>query len=148
MKEVLYTAYLEGSLRLSEQGVWYHNGRPFQNEKLSVLFHRSIVWDERQSRYFIQIGAQRATFDLDDTAYFVVSLKDEKLPWGLILADTTEEQLRPNTLKLGEGGKIYTEVKGDHRAVFTRGAYQTLVQHLVGEDRLAVGDELISLRKL
>ena len=146
-EEPIYTALLKGSLKLSRFGEWWHNGTPFKNQKLSELFHRSIVWSEGEKGYFVKIGNNRASFDLEDTAYFVVGLDDAVLPWRITLADGSVEPLVPATLKLGAENQVYCRVKGQHSARFTRAAYQLLCEHALDERSLRVGGEVVQLSK-
>ena len=144
--EILYTANLTGSLRLSNNGEWFHNGVRFQNDRLAKLFHRSIEWDDKEQQYFVRIGKQRARFDKDDTAYFVVAIDDTLDPWGLILADESHETLNIESLARGKEEQVYCTVKGSHRARLTRQAYQVLVEHVVDEEHVAIGSTLVCLK--
>lgn len=145
MSEIEYTAELKGSLKLSKNGEWWHNGVAFQREALSNLFHRSIIWDEVEKQYFVKIGRQRARFDVEDTAYFVTELLDETRPWHLKLNDGSEEDLKAQTLCLGSEDQIYCQVKDYHRARFSRSAHQRLLSHAVDERNIKVNDQLIQL---
>lgn len=142
----MYTAYLEGSLKLSKTGEWRHNGQPFQNEKVAELFSRSIVWDDVSGRYYIQIGAQRATFECEDTAYFVLAIDDNKAPWMLALSDGSTEPLEPHSLTRGNKGQVYCRVHGNHRARFSRGAHQVLLRAALDDERLLIAGQSYKLR--
>lgn len=147
MKEISYIAKLEGSLRLSAEGEWFHNGEPFQNKKLSDLFLRSVVWDNMERRFFIEIGPQRATFDIEDTAYFIISIDDSVSPWLLHLSDGTTETLQTDSLSISSRGPIYCTVKmGLHKAKFLRSAHQLLSTHVVGDNEIVIGGERITLK--
>lgn len=143
-----YTAYLDGSLKLDRFGQWWHQGRPFLNVKLSEFFHRSIIWDNELQRYLLQIGAQRATFNCEDTAYFVRQLLDQQCPWQIKLNDQSCETFDAGSLKLGAENQIYCLVKdAKHRARFSREAYQALLPHVIDEFTLNIEGMLIRLNR-
>jgi hypothetical protein len=145
MDETLYTAYLKGVLMLSERGIWHHEGTRFSNQKVSKLFHRSIQWNQDEQQYYVCIGKGRATFDCEDTAYFVSTLNDTTDPWTITLLDDTTEELKPDTLHLGPADQIYCEVKGSHRARFMRNAHQILLEHAVNDDTVHINGEDVRL---
>lgn len=143
--EILYTAYLKGNLALSKNGIWFYNGTPFTNPQIISLFHRSIVWDEAEKNYFVQIGQGRATFTCEDTAYFVQELHDSSAPWSVTLLDGTTETLAAETLLVGNEGQIYCSVKGGLRARFLRNVHQQLLIHTISNDTLLVAGQRIKL---
>lgn len=133
----MYTAYLKGSLKLSKTGEWWHNGQPFQNVRVSELFTRCVVWDEQAGDYFIHIGAQRAAFDREDTAFFVTVLDDSTIPWTVHVSDESSEALAPEKLSIGSENQIYYPVHDKHPARLTRAAHQTLLRY-VGDDSAVI----------
>ncbi len=137
--DVDYTAELKGSLKLSKSGEWWHNGVPFKREKLSNLFHRSIVWDEKERQYFVKIGRQRARFDLEDTAYFVMKIEESSKAWQVLLNDGSLEALNPLALYQGKENQLYLTVKGNHLARFSRSAHQRILTHAIDENTLLLG---------
>ena len=145
MDEAIYTAYLAGSLKLSRSGEWVHNGKHFTNPRLIELFHRSIFWDSAVGSYFIRIGKQQATFDLEDTAYFVEHLDDSKNPWILSFLDGSTEELDPKTLRMVDSGEFYCQKLNGQQAKFRRGAHQRLLEHATGEDSLEICGETFKI---
>ncbi len=145
MSEEIYTAYLEGDLLLNARGDWIHRGVPFANPKLSELFHRSIVWDESSRRYLVRIGRQQATFRVEDCAYFVVRLLDEKTPWEITLKDGSCETLREESLEFGSSSTLYTRVKGNHLALFLSAAYQRFVEHIEDDHTVVVNGKKLRI---
>jgi hypothetical protein len=141
-----YTAQLQGVLRLSYEGLWFHEGKQFENQALADLFSRSIVWDASEQAYFVQIGRQRARFTYDDTAYMVRELLVEIDTTTLRLSDGSQEPLRPATLKVGPEAQFYCLVKGGHRARFTRSAHQDLLQYAIDDDTVELNGVRISLK--
>lgn len=146
MTEIDYTADLSGSLRLSAEGEWYHNGTKFQNDKLARLFHRSIVWDDATQSYFLQIGRQRAVFDYDDTVFFVVALDESKNPCQITLADGSVQNFNSNSLKLGEKNQFYCTLENGMRARLLRGVHQHLSEKIGEDGILRLGDSEILLK--
>lgn len=142
----IYTAYLEGSLVLTAEGQWFHEGSPFTNERVIDLFFRSIVWDEAQARYLIRVGdQQQATFRCEDTAYFVIQIHDSPDGPLISLNDGSTEPLRTDTLFLGEVGQIYCTVKGNHRARLSRNVHQELLEHAIDEHTISVCGRTVAL---
>ncbi|MDZ4785437.1 MAG: DUF1285 domain-containing protein [bacterium] len=147
MKEILYTAQLKGKLKLSKFGDWYHEGKIFERKSLSDLFHRSLVWDAELKSYFVELGPQRATFDCEDTTFFVLALDDSKNPWQVTLAGGAQEPLNPVSLSLGDEDQIYCLVKGGHRARFTRAAHQQILKYVVDDSHINISGNLIKLAR-
>lgn len=138
MSEVLYTALLQGSLRLSKTGEWFHNGTPFENQRVIDLFNRSVCWDDQRKTYVVRIGQGQALFSFDDTPYFVAELLDDASPWHVLLTDGSREELRPDTLRVGAEGQIYCEIKDGHRARFSRAAHQRLMIYVQDERTILI----------
>lgn len=127
----VYTAYLDESLCLAKNGNWYHRGQEFSNQRLAELFHRSISWNEQEGKFFLLIGRERATFKIEDTAYFVRALNDLVDGWTLTLNNGLEEKFAPNRLSLSPDGALCVTLLSGQRARFLSSAYQTFVSHLV-----------------
>lgn len=138
MNSPIYTADLTGSLKLSAEGVWIHDGVPFQNPKLSLLFHRGIVRDAVDGKYYIRLDKQQAAFDYEDTVFFVTSLDDSGNPWKITLADESVEDLNPDSLSMGSENRIHCLVKDGERARFLRNAHQILLTHAIDENHLDI----------
>ena len=144
----MYTAYLEGSIRLTEHGVWLHDGEPFQHKRVIDLFNRSIVWDEHDKAYFVQPDErQRARVHVEDTAYFVRQVQDKESPWKIVLLDGSVEELNPETLSRGSEHQLYCKLNNGHRARFTRKAYQQIVEHAESENSIKVQDKVFIINE-
>ncbi|MBN8550445.1 MAG: DUF1285 domain-containing protein [Deltaproteobacteria bacterium] len=143
----MYTAYLKGSLKLSKTGEWWHNGQPFENKRVSDLFTRSVVWDPALKEYFVQIGAQRASFDCEDTAFFVTSIDENTSPWTISISDGSSEQLQAQTIEAGAEDQLYCLVHGTHRARLTRAAHQSLLQHVSTDNSLNIEGRLYIIKR-
>ncbi|MBX7142976.1 MAG: DUF1285 domain-containing protein [Oligoflexia bacterium] len=132
----IYTALLKGSLKLDRNGKWWHDGKEFQNTKLAKLFHRSIEWQADRNEYLIKIGREQATFDVEDCAYFVVSIDDREIPWRLTFIDDSTQALDPHSLELGTDNQVYTKTTAGHRAKLLRSAHQVLLRHVIDDEHL------------
>ncbi len=143
--EIVYIAQLKGSLELTSEGQWIHNGIQFQNEKLSELFSRSIVWNEITNEYLVEIGNQRATFTCHDTAFFVRAINDTTNPWMLTISDGTQEPLQPETLTLGPNNNVYCTVHKIHRAKLLKSSHQTLAAHVTDDSSVVINGKRVVL---
>jgi hypothetical protein len=150
-EEIRYTAQLQGSLKLSRTGEWWHEGRPFENQRLAALFHRSIVFDESLGSFVIRIGTQQAIFDLEDTALFVDAIEATETYTRVVLNDGRSFLLSAIPIFLGSEDQIYVLVPriGNRalpnadapdavRARLSRGAHQVLLQHLQDDGTLLI----------
>ena len=132
--QTIYTAYLKGSLCLSKDGDWFHNGSGFSNQKVIDFFHHHIQWSESDKQYYIAYGKGRAEFDCEDCAYFVLELLDNgSLPLQVRLADQSIEDLDLSSLHVGQQNRLYCKVKQGHAALFKKAPYQRLAQFTVSE---------------
>lgn len=138
---------LSGSIHLSAEGAWSHGGTEFTNERVADLFHRSVEWDEASAQYVLHIGQQRATFSREDTAYFVADLDGEIFPPQLRLLGGQEENLRPETLRVGDRHQVYCDLQNKHRARFTRAAHQHLMKYASGEQEFTFGGQVVRLKR-
>lgn len=143
-----YIAQMEGSLLLTNDGVWIHNGVRFQNEKLSDLFSRSIVWDDTANRYYLEIGKQRATFSHERYVFFVKNINDSTNPWILEVSNGEQIALQPDSLSVDSEGQISCSIGGKHRASFLRTAHQTVAPHIVGNDTISIGGQRFKIKEL
>lgn len=136
---------LSGSLRLSEEGIWFHDDHPFTNEKLIDLFFRSVVWDEEKNSFVLKIGQYGAVFKCEDTPFFVRSIEGKDSDWEIHLSDSTVERLDPTTIFFGSKNQAYCKIKRGHLARFTRSAHQSLMTHVEGDNTLRFGSEIVKV---
>jgi hypothetical protein len=145
MTKALYTAELKGKLKLNRQGEWFHEGRIFERKALSDLFHRSIVWDPEDKEFFIQIGKERARFEIEDVPFFVSSIRAEE-PQTISLLGGHTEELNPKEFYLGTENQIYYRLQSGHEARLTRAAHQHLMTFGVSESEIHINGVQIILR--
>ncbi len=148
MAEELYTTYMTGSLSLSGDGAWHHEGTPFTNIKLASLFHRSIQWDQELSQYVVRIGKGRATFDYAGTPFFVHALELDTKPPLVFFLHKPAEPFNPERLSFSEttpSGKnrFQYESESGETALLTRAAVQGLMPFIQDEETLLVQGQAV-----
>lgn len=134
----------ESTIRLDDQGRFWHDGAMVENAALAKALHGWISRHPDDGRYVLTNGYDWTYFVVDDAPYYVV--RAEVRPEGvwLTLSDQTQEWLAPERMRAGEGGAIYVGVKGgEFEAKFTRHAQTSLGSALeedeAGEVVLVVG---------
>lgn len=142
---VTYTAYLEGSLSLTAEGEWLHDGSPFQNQNVAELFHRSVRWNQEAGRYELQIGKEVATFTVADTPYFVKEIRSIQREPEVVLLGGHCERLNIQSLSLGSSDQLYCLVNGSHRARLLRSAHQELLRYTIDDSTLLVAGQRVQL---
>jgi hypothetical protein len=95
---------------LDEQGLWSHQGEPFQNPALIALFSRSLVRTPGGT-WLVHIPPFSYPVEVRDTPYFVRSARGAGDEVFLHLSDDSEERLDPATLRYVEGRGLYCRVK-------------------------------------
>lgn len=124
-------------IALDDEGNWSHQGEPFENDKLKLLFHRSITRTEGGT-WLLSIPPFSYPITVADTPYHVRTVDFRRGPDGteqvvLSLSDETEETLDPQTLRYVPGRGFYCRVKqGRFEARFNRPAYYTLADRVDG----------------
>ena len=145
-------------IHIDKEGRWFHKGVEMIRREFVRSFYQQMELDA-VGQYIIYWGGKRCYVDVADTAFVVrrVSYLNEETGKGsgfvLNLSDDTEEELRPDTLYMGEANVLYCRVKdGIFPARFNRAAYYQLAAHIeaAGEDyvlpingrkfKIAVGD--------
>jgi len=126
--------YKGGEIRLDKEGNWYHEGVKITHKLTADLFSRSIKKGEGGG-YVLEIGQEWAPVVVEDTPFMVRSVDLTDAGAVLTLNDGTQEQLDPETLRVGDDNVLYCEVKkGEHPARFLRPAYYQLMKRLVETD--------------
>jgi uncharacterized protein len=115
----------ESGLSIDLEGRFLHRGEPITHARTLEVLHRSL---ERapNGRYLVRIGREIGYVAVQDAPYAVrgVSLRDASAT--LHLSDGSLEALRPETLSVDGAGVLHCQVKGSHRARFTRSAQVSL----------------------
>ncbi len=117
---------------IDKEGKWYHKGVEMIRRDFIRLFFENMKMDAR-GRYVIHWGGKDCYVDVADTAYVVrnVDYRDAAGDAGervmLLLSDDSEEDLIPETLRVGKDHVLYCRVKqGKFPARFSRAAYYRL----------------------
>ncbi len=84
-------------LVLHRNGRFSHEGQPFANEKLRLLFERSVVYLPEEGVYVVQIGRFRGQVEVEEAGFFVRSVDAER--GTLVLSDRSEEPLDVASLR-------------------------------------------------
>lgn len=95
----------EHPIRVNARGRWFHGGEPL-HPKVEALFQRHVTVDEA-GNYIIQLEHRRAPLEVEDTPFFVRSIRchrqgGELSRVELILSDGSREDLNPHTLMQSE----------------------------------------------
>lgn len=129
------------AIRLSENGWWYHEDKPFENENVIQFFHKAVTKDKDGEYYlYNRFGdkEEQVYFQVDDTAYFVWNLKfDERQKRFIIVLNTgAQEILDVHSLKEDERGIMYCRVLDNDRARLDPRALGQLSEHVDMDDEL------------
>lgn len=124
------------SIYLDAEGRWFHQGEPFVNEALALLFTRSLV-RTAGGTWMLSIPPFSYPVQVLDTPRFVRSVRlepaapgsDKQQVW-LLLSDDTEEALQPQTLRYVEDRGLYCQLHSGLCARLLRPAYFSLAEHL------------------
>jgi hypothetical protein len=117
----------ESTIRLDAEGKFWHDGQRVDHPSLEKALHSWIARHPDDDRFILTNGYDWTYFQVDDAPYTVRALR--LLPDGAVLqlSDETEEPLIPETLRVGRGDALYTEVKGGRfEARFSRHAQTAL----------------------
>jgi hypothetical protein len=127
-------------IQIDKEGRWYHKGAEITRRDFVRFFYENMVLDS-QGRYLIHWEGQVCYVDVEDTAHVILRAVREAGDgsqgerYRLILSDSSEEDLRPQTLWVGKDNVLYCKVKnGSFPARFTRAAYYQLAHHMEEEN--------------
>ena len=124
---------------IDKEGRWYHKGVEMIHRDYIRLFFEHMELDP-QGRYVIAWKGERCYVDVEDTAYVVRSIRQNKKDqdgqnrFTIFLSDDSRETLMADTLFLGEANVPYCKVKnGAFPARFNRAAYYQLAEYVEEE---------------
>jgi hypothetical protein len=123
---------LESGIRIDREGLWSYKGNDIPRRDIVRLFYQNLRQDE-SGLYFIEIGSQRCSVEVEDTAFTVWAVhrnqSDESI--HLLLSDDSVEELDPGTLRIGHDNVPYCRVKNSgFDARFSRSSYYQLAEHI------------------
>lgn len=119
------------TIRFGRDGRWYSDDEPIENPRIADLFSRHVTRG-RDGGWWLVIGDERASILVDDTPWVVVRVDGSPSEGFTIgLNDGTREDLRAESLRVGEGDVLYCDAKGGAQAVrFLRAAQAELLGHV------------------
>jgi uncharacterized protein len=135
-----FYAVESGKISFRHDGNWYSDNERIENERIALLFSKSIRQD-KYGNYYLQVADERALIAVEDTPY-VVKKVDEDGRGGFVITanDDVSEPLDPSTLEIGDHDVLYCRVKsGSFRARFLRSAYYHLAEHFMSDDGESFG---------
>ena len=101
----------ESTIRLDENGHFFHEGERVEHPGLEAAMHTWIARHPDDGRFILTNGYDWTYFNVDDVAYFVRSVRIEPDRVVLNLNDGSEEAWNPEKSRVS-GDKLYTTVKG------------------------------------
>ena len=124
-------------IELDAEGRFWHQGEPFENERLSQLFHRSIARTPGGT-YLISIPPYSYPFHVADAPRQVRHIRIEQAAVMLLLGDDSEQPLDPSSLRYVPSRGLYCLVLAPDAqrwpARFLRPAYYELLSHIEEAD--------------
>lgn len=124
----------ESTIVLDKQGRFFHDGEPVEHRGLHDGFARWIATHPDDGRFILTNGYDWTYFTVEDTPYFITSLRADGNRVMVTLFDGTDEELDLETLRIGDDEVLRAQVKkGRFEARFSREA-QLMVAPLLAED--------------
>jgi uncharacterized protein len=121
----------ESSIRLDAEGRFWHDGAKVEHPGMAVAFASWIARHPDDGRFILTNGYDWTYFEVEDTPFFVASLRATPDGPVLRLFDGTEEPLDATTLRLDAEGRVRLRVKGGRfDAKLTRDAQIALAPFL------------------
>jgi hypothetical protein len=109
---------------LNKDGVWIADDSEITHEPTRRLFARSLKKDSEG--YFLSIGRETKRIEVEDTAYFVERIIDQKIE----LSDGTQEVLDSGTLRYSPSRLTCRIKNGEEEAKFLRVPYYEILRDL------------------
>jgi hypothetical protein len=126
-----FYAIQASQIRFARDGNWYADGERITNRRIANLFARHLQRGPG-GEYVIRMGDERATVEVEDTPFVVVSSTVAASGEVHIeLNDQSHETLDPSTLEIRAEQVLYCRVKGGSElARFLRPAYYQLAAYI------------------
>jgi uncharacterized protein len=102
----------ESSIRLDAEGRFWHDGAQVEHAGMAAAFASWIARHPDDGRFILTNGYDWTYFEVEDTPFFVESLRATPEGPVLRLFDGTEESLDATTLRLDAEGRVRLRVKG------------------------------------
>jgi hypothetical protein len=124
----------ESSIRLDREGRFFHDGELVRHPGMARAFASWLARHPDDGRYILQNGYDWTYLHVEDTPFFVESVRVEPEGFRLLLSDGSEEPLEPRGVAV-RGGALVAAVKGGaFEARFLRGAQLALGEYLDLDD--------------
>lgn len=116
-------------IQVNEEGELSHDGAPLIHPGILELIYQSVHYED--GIYLLRIGQQSCQLEVADTFHVVRRAQAEAEGLLLTLNDGSRETLAPQTLRLGDNGVLYCQVRGGaFPARFGRQAYYQAAEHI------------------
>ena len=120
-------------IRLSAEGVWYHDEVEITHQRTVDLLFKSIFL--KNGHYFLSGEKTPVPVVVDDVAFFVRDISEKNSKYVLKLSDGREEKLDVSTVDIGVDHQLYCWIKsGSVKAKFERKVYYELMKKLTEKD--------------
>ena len=120
-------------IQVSPEGEMSSQGRPLVHPTIIKLIFQSVHLED--GHYIVRLDNQACELEVADTFFVVSRVEFSGEGATLTLNDAGTEPLDPATLRLGDNGIIYCQVKGGaFPARFGRAAYYQLAERISEED--------------
>jgi len=134
IKELIASGNEIDEIMIDKEGVWYHKGEKFINEKIISFFSKSVNITA-DGQYVIHYGDYTYPIKVEDTPYFVTGVTFngfgdfEKISLNLSSGET--EELNCSTLYFKKNNALYCRVKeGKMPAKFKRSPSFNILERL------------------
>lgn len=125
----------ESSIHLDREGRFFHDGELVRHAGMARAFASWIARHPDDGRFILQNGYDWTYFTVEDTPFFVESVRAADGGVMLELSDGSLEPLEPNALELDESGQLLSRVKaGLFQARFKRAAQLGMGEFLSLDD--------------
>ena len=131
VKGFLRKGYQLEDIFLDARGRWFHQGDPFENQKIIALFSRSVA-RTAGGTWVLEVAPYTYPIRVEDTGFFVEQIDLSASPAQVYLSDETREDFDLSTLRYEPEGRLYCTVKGgEFRARFKKPAYYAISECFV-----------------
>jgi hypothetical protein len=117
-------------IRLSRTGVFTSDGTEITHDQTREIFFRSLAFDESRGLYYIQISYERMYIEVEDTAWFVKSVKSMEAT----LSDGRTQEILSRDLQYSEdavmGPALHLTLPDKQKARFLSPAYYDLLSRV------------------
>ena len=122
-------------IRIDKEGTWYYQDLPIINRQIYLYLNQCLTKDA-SGRYILAMDGEQCRLEVEDTPFVIQEVTLGASPEGapflwVRINDGTEEELKPDTLRVGKDDVLYCKVKrGQHEARFLRASYYQLAEFL------------------